>query len=74
MISLSSLAAFQSSGATNSVAGTPGSRFAGAPTGLVERVRAQSAAAPATTQGLPKALPSDAGKILPRGSLLDRHA
>lgn len=70
MISLGSLSAFSTGGATASSAGVANAARTTA-TGGVERARAQSASPTTTTQGATQALPVPTDKKLPRGSLLN---
>ena len=70
MISLGSLSAF-SSGSASSAAGSAQASAASSAAGGVQRVRAQSANPQPTAQALPKTLPNNSDKPLPRGSLLN---
>ncbi len=70
MISLGSLSAFSTGGATASPAGVQNAARTGA-AGGVERVRTQSVSPPTATQGSPQTLPAPTDKKLPRGSLLN---
>ena len=69
MISLGSMSAFSTGGATASRAGVQGAAGAGA-AGAVQQVRTQSASPVPTTQSPPQ-LPAPTDKKLPRGSLLN---